>query len=70
MKEKKMVVHEPYNRFKGFALEKGITYADIAEVIGVTPTTVSLKINGHSDFYLSEYKLLQQKYNVSEEIFL
>ena len=67
---KKERIHEPYNKFKGFAREKNITYADIATLLGVTPTTVSMKINGYSDFYLSEQKLIKSEYGAGDEIFL
>lgn len=67
---KKELIHEPYNKFKGFAREKGITYSDIAALLGITPTTVSMKINGYSDFYLSEQKLLGKAYGADSNIFL
>lgn len=63
-------VHEPYNKFKGFAREKGITYEDIGKLIGVTPSTVSMKVNGYSDFYLSEQKLINKQYDAIDDIFL
>lgn len=67
---KKAAIHQPYNKFKGFALENGLTYADIGQTLGITSSTVSMKVNGYSDFYVSELKLLKQKYNMTEEIFL
>lgn len=44
MVEKKKLIHEPYNKFKGFMRENGIIYSHIAELLGVTPTTVSQKV--------------------------
>lgn len=67
---RRKMIHEPYNRLKGFAREKGITYEDIGKLIGVTPSTVSMKINGYSDFYLSEQKLISKQYNAQGDIFL
>lgn len=62
--------HEPYQKFKGFMREKGLTYADVAALLGVTTTTVSFKVNGQSDFTLSEANLIMAKYNANHEIFL
>ena len=42
-------IHEPYKKFKGFIREKGITYNDIAHLLGITTSTVSMKVNGYSD---------------------
>ncbi|MEG1558424.1 MAG: transcriptional regulator [Oscillospiraceae bacterium] len=67
---KRARVHEPYNKLKGFALENGITYADIAKLLGITTSTVSMKINGFSDFYLNEQRLLKAKYGARDEFFL
>lgn len=63
-------IHKPYNRFKGFLREKGLTYCDIADLLGVTPSTVSMKINGYSDFYLSEQRIIKFKYQINEDIFI
>lgn len=68
MKRKR--IHEPYNRLKGFALENSITYAYISTLLGITPSTVSMKINGYSDFYLNEQKLIVKRYNANSDIFL
>ena len=60
MVEKKKLIHEPYNKFKGFMRENGIIYSHIAELLGVTPTTVSQKVNGQSDFTVSEAELIMR----------
>lgn len=65
----KKIVHEPYNKLKGFLYEKGITYDNVAHLIGVTASTVSMKINGYSDFYLSEQRLIKKEYGVDENFF-
>ncbi len=69
MKKEKVLIHEPYNKLKGFAVEKGIKYADFAKLLGVTITTISMKINGYSDFYLNEQKLLKKHYGISDDFF-
>lgn len=63
-------VHKPYNKFKGFIREHGITYEDIAKTLGITPGTVSMKVNGYSDFYLNEIAVIKNKYGAKDEIFL
>ena len=68
--ESKKRVHKPYNRFKGFLREKGLTYSDIAKLLGVTSSTVSMKINGYSDFYLSEQRLIRSEYLINEDVFI
>mgnify|MGYP001623678933 CR=1 FL=1 len=70
MNHKKERVHKPYNNFKGFIRASGLTYKDIALTLGVTIGTVSMKVNGYSDFYLNEIALLKSKYGVSDDIFL
>ena len=62
MKKKKL--HEPYSKVKGFLREHDLTYSDLAETLGVTETTIGFKINGLSDFYLSEVKKLQTSYGI------
>ena len=42
----KRKVHLPYNRFKVWLKDNGLTYAAISELLDITPTSVMLKING------------------------
>lgn len=62
--------HLPYNRFKGFLREKGLTYQDIANLIQATAPTVSQKINGKSDFFWSEIQIISKEYGINYDIFL
>lgn len=62
-------IHKPYLRFKGWIRENGLTYSDIAEFLGITTTALSFKINGKSDFSLSEIQALKNKYNLDNNIF-
>lgn len=66
----KVLIHEPYQKLKGLIRENGLTYDDLALVLGVAKSTISMKINGQSDFSLSEAKVIQQHYKVGPEIFL
>lgn len=69
MRQNQKLLHSPYNKLKGFMREKGIVYAEIANLIGVTPTTISQKINGQSDFSLSEAELIKKTYGAGDDIF-
>ena len=62
-------IHEPYDSFKGWLRGNGVVYADIARLIGVNVATVSMKINGQSDFSLSEIQKIKDTYNLDSEIF-
>ena len=62
-------VHPPYNKLKGILREKELTYADIAEDIGTTETTISQKINGYSDFFMSEVTEICRKRGLSTDFF-
>ena len=46
-----------------------MTYADIATFLGLNEATVSLKINGQSDFSLSEVQALKSHYKLNSNIF-
>lgn len=63
-------IHAPYSRLKGALRERGLTYSDVAELLSLTPTTVSSKINGSSDFYISEIEALEKKCGIKKEFFL
>lgn len=62
-------IHEPYSKFKGWLRSNGLTYKDIAELLGLSVATVSSKINGHSDFLLSEIQVIKQHFHLDNGIF-
>lgn len=62
-------IHQPYNKFKIWLKDNGITYSVIAELLGITETSVMYKINGKSDFSLSEVQLIKSKYQLTDDIF-
>ncbi len=62
-------MHEPYVAFKRFLAGNGLTYKDVAEVIGKVENTVQLKINGQSDFYISEQRKICEKWGIDRDIF-
>lgn len=61
--------HAPYTAFKNAIAGKGLTLKDVAEVINVTESTLSLKISGGSDFYLSEIKAICETFGFDSSIF-
>lgn len=62
-------IHEPYDKFKGWLRENKLVYQDIANLLGISVPTVSAKINGDSDFLLSEVKMIKKHYKAEEDIF-
>lgn len=63
-------VHKPYMKFKGWLRSSNLTYKDIAQMLGLSVATVSAKINGQSDFLLSEVQAIKRKYRLDDNIFL
>ena len=61
--------HAPYIAFKNAIAGKGLTLKDIAQVIEVTESTVSLKINGGADFYLSEINAICNAFGIEKAVF-
>ena len=66
----KRKIHEPYEKAKDAFAGKRVTYEDVAAVIGKTSTTVQLKMNGDSYFYLSEIDKICNKWNIPLKTFL
>ena len=50
-------------------VERKITYADVAKTLDITETSVGQKINGISDFYLTEVKKIKNVYGIEPNIF-
>lgn len=67
---KRSLVHKPYQKLKGFFCEKGLTYGHVGCLLGVTATTISQKMNGYSDFYLSEFQKIKDTYGATNDLFL
>ena len=62
-------VHAPYAALKRALAGAGVTYKMVAELIEVSETTVQLKINGYSDFYISEQKKICEKWAIDPAVF-
>lgn len=54
-----MKLHEPYNKLKGALREREMTYNDVSQILQISKATLCRKINGESDFYLSEAEQLE-----------
>lgn len=65
----KSKVHAPYAALKRALAGAGVTYKMVAELIGVSENTVQMKINGYSDFYVSEQKKICEKWAISTDVF-
>lgn len=61
--------HAPYIAFRLAIAGLGLTLKDVADVIDVTETTLSKKINGGSDFYLSEIQAICEAFGLEKSIF-
>lgn len=70
MKENKGNIHRPYNEFKGALRARNLTYANVASLLNISETAVGYKINGKSDFYISEIEKILNSYNLELDIFL
>ncbi len=69
MVNKRKIKHQPYNKFRGQLSEKRITYKDIAKTLNISETSVGQKINGISDFYLTEVRKIHKAYGIEPKIF-
>ncbi len=61
--------HTPYIAFKLAIAGRGLTLRDVAATIGVTESTLSQKINGASDFFLSEVRTICETFGFDKALF-
>ena len=69
MNVKRKVKHQPYDKFRGKLIEMRITYKDVGKTLNISETAVGQKINGISDFYLTEVKKIKIAYGIEPDIF-
>lgn len=55
------------DKLKGKLKEKRLSYQKVAEILGVSTTTVSNKMNGETRFYLEEIRTLSEYLELSDE---
>ena len=60
--------HKPYMKLKGKMKENNIIANDLAHLLNISSTAVLQKINGQSDFFLSEATKIVNEYNWKYEI--
>jgi transcriptional regulator with XRE-family HTH domain len=62
--------HPPYDKLKGLLTERGLTYRGVASLLGISITSVGQKINGTSDFLLSEAEAIKREYKLERDVFM
>ncbi|EHI98102.1 helix-turn-helix domain protein [Clostridium sp. DL-VIII] len=60
-----------YSKLKGLMAEKRITQQELAEILKITGSALNYKINGKSDFSVTEAKLVSSFFGKPvEEVFV
>lgn len=59
-----------YPKFKGFIAENNVKQKEVADLIGVTESTISKKINGNADFDMREVRIICKHYKINADIFM
>lgn len=60
-----------YSKLKGLMVEKRITQQELAQILKITASALNFKINGRSDFSVTEAKLVSSFFGKTiEEIFI
>lgn len=54
-------------KLKKVLKEHGISQNELADMLGLTYQTISIKMNGHKDFTLSELRLIKIIFGLSAE---
>ena len=62
-------LHRPYTKFKIWIRENNLNYNKIGDFLGISAVAVCRKINGQSDFTLSEINALKKEYALKSDIF-
>lgn len=55
------------NKLKGKLAERGLTQAQLAKMIEMSPTTLSFKLNNEIEFKISEAKRIQEALGLSRD---
>ncbi len=63
------IPHEPYQKLKGYLVEHKLRYQDLADYLGCEVATISNKINGTSDFTLSECVALKHHFGIPLDLY-
>ena len=68
-KKKKDLKHFPYLDFKAYLVKERVKLREVADLLGVTVQTVSLKNNGFADYTMAEINIICNHFRISSEIF-
>lgn len=55
------------NKLKGKLAERGLTQAQLAKMIEMSPTTLSFKLNNEIEFKISEAKRIQEALSLTRD---
>lgn len=66
----RMPKHKPYVKLKEALKRRDLSYHDLSRLLNVSVTTVCNKINGKSDFLISEIFRIEQAYSIPRSVFL
>ena len=59
-----------YGDFKAFLAKNGIKKQEVAELLNITPQTLSVKLSGEQEFTVPQIRILCDTYKLSADIFL
>lgn len=60
-----------YSKLKGLMVEKRVTQQELAQILKITASALNYKINGRTDFSVTEAKLVSSFFGKTiEEIFV
>jgi len=60
-----------YSKLKGLLVEKNVTQQELAQILKISVSTLNFKINGKSDFSVTEAKMVSNFLGKTiEEIFI
>lgn len=65
----KKTQRNPFDNLKLIFAGKGITYDEIADLIGKEYQSVLNKMNGRTEFTFTEFQMICKKWGLSEEDF-
>jgi transcriptional regulator with XRE-family HTH domain len=69
VKRKRIVYSKPFLKVKGAMVENGVTQEEMAEHLNISQSTFNQKINGISDFKLTEIKAIADKLGIQADRF-
>lgn len=58
------------NKVKGMVMSKGSSCGKLAKELGITPTTLSTRLSGKTEFSKSELDTVKRVYNLSNDEFI